>query len=566
MKIAKFRVANYRSIEDTNLITLQSMSVLVGPNNEGKSNVLRALVVGMQAIQTAARARARQSFPARASVLRYRRHEFQYYDWTRDFPVKHQEEKPEGVSVFEFELELNERDRQELRRRTGHSLNDLLKLRVRLGAETTEVKVIKRGPANRAINENLAKICALVAERVHVEYFAAERTSSEVTRLIQQEAFRAMEQALDIPEYVEALRLVQFHAQNALTPLSDRLTESIAALVPGVRAVKVAIPRFQSSLGRNDFEVMIDDSAMTLLSAKGDGIQSLAVIALMRTLARASEDVSYILAIEEPESHLHPDAIRRLRKDLVAFAEEDQVIITTHNPILVNREEAAANILVQDNIAQPAKSLSEIRRSLGVEVPDNLQSATVVVLVEGAHDVTILRAVLARRSELLKRALHEGILALVSSQGSSNLPYQCRVQRETVARVHVVVDNDGAGRKALKDLETSTDIDPIDVTVLRKGEMWNSEIEDIYDESLFADLIRSHFNVEISAVGVDSREDFSTRMKKYFEIAGRPWSGRVESTLKDRVATFVRDAADLETDPVVEPLLGNLQRSLEKKL
>ena len=50
MKLVDFSVTNYRSITAAHKLVLQDMTVLVGKNNEGKSNLLRALNVAMVAV------------------------------------------------------------------------------------------------------------------------------------------------------------------------------------------------------------------------------------------------------------------------------------------------------------------------------------------------------------------------------------------------------------------------------------------------------------------------------------------------------------------------------------
>lgn len=157
MRIAKFKVSEYRSISNSASFDLRQMSVLVGPNNEGKSNILRALVVGVQAIQEASKERT-LSTRRMASSMQYRMNDFQSYHWERDYPLVLQETKKDSKSKFEFEFELNERDMAQLKRSTGHNLNDSLKVRVLLGRDGyVEVKIVKQGPANAAINENVKK-------------------------------------------------------------------------------------------------------------------------------------------------------------------------------------------------------------------------------------------------------------------------------------------------------------------------------------------------------------------------------------------------------------------------
>ena len=47
MKLVDLSATNYRSITNAHKITLQNLTVLVGKNNEGKSNLLTALNVAM---------------------------------------------------------------------------------------------------------------------------------------------------------------------------------------------------------------------------------------------------------------------------------------------------------------------------------------------------------------------------------------------------------------------------------------------------------------------------------------------------------------------------------------
>lgn len=47
MKLSDFSVVNYRSITTARKIKTNNMTVLVGKNNEGKSNILRALTLAM---------------------------------------------------------------------------------------------------------------------------------------------------------------------------------------------------------------------------------------------------------------------------------------------------------------------------------------------------------------------------------------------------------------------------------------------------------------------------------------------------------------------------------------
>lgn len=51
MKLSSFSVVNYRSITTARKIQTNNMTVLVGKNNEGKSNILRALTLAMDVMK-----------------------------------------------------------------------------------------------------------------------------------------------------------------------------------------------------------------------------------------------------------------------------------------------------------------------------------------------------------------------------------------------------------------------------------------------------------------------------------------------------------------------------------
>ena len=51
MQLVNFSVTNYRSITTAHKASISNTTILIGRNNEGKSNLLKALDVGMTALQ-----------------------------------------------------------------------------------------------------------------------------------------------------------------------------------------------------------------------------------------------------------------------------------------------------------------------------------------------------------------------------------------------------------------------------------------------------------------------------------------------------------------------------------
>lgn len=92
---------------------------------------------------------------------------------------------------------------------------------------------------------------------------------------------------------------------------------------------------YKDFLGGIRFNVVEGGSTFDV-SDCGTGVQSLVIIALYRLLA-SLRDCSLVVAVEEPEVNLHPQAQRQLFPALKkAVGEDMQLLFTTHSPVLVD--------------------------------------------------------------------------------------------------------------------------------------------------------------------------------------------------------------------------------------
>ena len=92
MRLSSFSVINYRSITNARKIQTNNMTVLVGKNNEGKSNILRALTLAMDIMKMYAS--DPRSLRLSASYLRNRTR----YIWERDYPRANNQRSGKNLS------------------------------------------------------------------------------------------------------------------------------------------------------------------------------------------------------------------------------------------------------------------------------------------------------------------------------------------------------------------------------------------------------------------------------------------------------------------------------------
>lgn len=565
MRVTRFKVERYRSIRTSESIDLSTLSVLVGPNNEGKSNILRAIVVGLRALSRI----GQDPYDARLSrgVLRRRIDDFEIYDWLRDFPLGLQDASPGASSVFEYEFELNEADRADFKANTGHALNGHLKIRVLLDAQGRGVfKIVKQGPSSAVMNANIRKIAQFVSRRIRVEYIPASRTAQESLSIVRREVMATYRSLAEDSEYRAAMAHLERLTNEALVPVQEKLLKHVQSLVPSVREIGIAADLGPGFLSPERVDVQLDDGLRTSLGTKGDGVQSLVAIAWLRMTATERTNGTCILAVEEPEAHLHPGAVRELAQALDELAAEHQVVLTTHSPILVRREPARANIIVKSHSAAPAKNLMAVRDCLGVRLPDNMTSAEVVLVVEGIHDAVVLRHLLRERSRVIAASLLSGRLAIRDAGGASNVPYHSKLSADSVCRVHAVLDDDKEGRAARSRLE-QMGFEAADATMLSAVGMSESELEDLFDESIFAPLLLDRYGVTCDPKVSQPQKRFSLRMKDYFRSSGQVWSDSTASNVKAELAQLLvsgHESAVVSGER--EAVVGALVRALERKL
>lgn len=198
--------------------------------------------------------------------------------------------------------------------------------------------------------------------------------------------------------------------------------------LPDVRDVQIRIPNEQRRMAlRRNAEVIVDDGTAISIKQKGDGIKSLTALAMLN-IAERTDRVS-VVAIEEPESHLHPESSRQLYDTICALTENHQVVLTTHSPLFVNRTNLSENIIVNKGKAIPVKKIKEIRDVLGIKVSDNLINAENILVVEGEDDKIVLEKLLPNMSEQIKKALQNGTLLIDYIGGAGNLPYKLSLYR-----------------------------------------------------------------------------------------------------------------------------------------
>lgn len=562
MQLVSFSVTNYRSITTANNLPFRQSTVLIGPNNEGKSNILKALVTALGFLGALDRFRL-----YRGRVRTHSQH-VDGYDWKKDYPISLQEKWPDGESIFGLEFRLSEQEVAEFYKEVDSVLNGTLPIELRFGKAEPGFKVLKRGPGGPALSKKAQAIAKFISKRISLTYIPAVRTSDEAHNIVGGIVDKQLAVVEAEKAFKDALEEVAKIQAPVLKSISDKIRETLKVFLPNVRDVRVTISeeaRFRAL--RREYEIIVDDGTPTALERKGDGVQSLAALSLMRhSLERDSTGRQLLLAMEEPESHLHPTAIHQLKSVIAEIATQHQVIMTTHCPLFVDRTSIKSNILVHRKRAQPAQDVKQIRNILGVRAGDNLQNAELVLVVEGECDRRGLLSLLKQHSTTLNSALTQGALAIESLLGSTNLSYRLDQIRSAMCVAHCFLDNDKAGLEAEGRARSEGLITLADVTFTICSGMKQSEIEDLYDESLYDRFVQDKYGVSILSPKFKGNDKWSDRMKETFRHQGKPWSDQIEAAVKMDIAELVETNPTIALNKHKRAAFDALVTALERKL
>lgn len=469
MKLSHILVKDFRSFLGEHQFPLNAgVNYLVGPNNCGKSNLVRAVALALDPDAE--------------------------YDFGRDQPAR---EKTAGRSLqsrISLTLDVGKSGPEETLLRYAKAYEVAVR-KARSATTTGNIQTFARdrqvilittfaSDGSRRVRfgvkgQNREAEEVACAERSKLEdqfrrvlRFAIIRTGEDLESVLKgkfreilhlviadhlkPEMARAMESR---ERYIEALQA------ELLQPLRDRVGDLVGQMFPEITVSDLVpdVPSVAQTLSSVDVRLG-DASALTQLTDKGTGVRGAVLVAMLQYLAQESLR-SVVLALEEPEAFLHPagqEAIRTHLESLVA-ASGVSLLVSTHSPYTISRRpDALVMELAKDpdgwtsmvNFAngdqERAPILGSLFRDAGMahvleralEIPDDTRA---VLVTEGYMDGAFLRigCEAAGRPELL-----DGI-HIIDSGGAKQVVVQA-VLAESATELPVValLDFDRPGREA----------------------------------------------------------------------------------------------------------------------
>jgi predicted ATPase len=469
VKLTSIVVKNYRSVyaENGRPLTVElaaGMNAFAGPNNCGKSNLLRAVALALDRPFS-----RQQDTPEQMAWA------------TPRVTLEFRQTKKRGPEATLFKR-AHAYERSVLAASTNTFADEgVIRYQVSFpgseesGATRQDIFVIR---GKGSLKGNPALLDKALRQLREVVQFVMVESGSDLQELLRGK-FRDVLHTVIGWHLREELasargrhgRYVRGLQDDLLAPLASHIAVEIKELFPEIDGVEL-VPNVRSiEETLEEVAVLLTDDAATDLAGKGTGVRGGVLMAMLRYLAEQSRR-SMIFAIEEPEAFLHPAAQETLRDDLDALAERDDVttLITTHSPYIVSREQKAQLVSVEkdargrtriEDVGRGGSGhdrlLAGLFRDRGVAaILDRActipPEAAGIVLVEGTTDADYLElaAAVLRAPELLAD------LHIVPSRGAKEIVVEAVVTRALTCRpILILLDSDVSG-KAVHDQLTGT--------------------------------------------------------------------------------------------------------------
>jgi hypothetical protein len=204
------------------------------------------------------------------------------YSWERDFPLELQETKPKAASVISITFDLTAAEKRSVYKVTEGRPRVPLHLTFKFAEPDTIVTVAGEGRQALLIRD-VWRLVKFVGERLDYQYIPSVRTARSAREIVEEIVAGELNKLESNSRYGKAQALIDRLQRPVLKTISTTVTKSLREFLPTVRSVKVSITKEARHRAlRRSCTVTVDDGVETNLQQKGDGVQSLAALSLMR--------------------------------------------------------------------------------------------------------------------------------------------------------------------------------------------------------------------------------------------------------------------------------------------
>nr|VFK42921.1 MAG: AAA ATPase domain-containing protein [Candidatus Kentron sp. TC] len=325
----------------------------------------------------------------------------------------------------------------------------------------------------------------------------------------------------------------------------------------------------------------VDSIALVPLEERSKGFQWFFSFDMLFMAETGGQFQNAVILLDEPGLHLHAAAQQDLLARMKAYAEDNQLVYTTHLPFMVDatrldnihvcEERSGEGVKVhQDWAAAGQDARFTLQAALGLSWSQSLFVGQYNLVVEGVTDFWFLTTL----SELLRQAGGEGLdeeLVITPAGGASKVAYVGTILRGQELRVAVLLDSDPEGKSAYEQLVHQWILAEDHVFLLGRvlGVEGNRCIEDLLDEAYYLDFVRAAYGKELGGKELSAPRDKRSvvqRVETTLKSLGieKFNKGRVAKRIMQDLAGKSPDAVPSETADNFAKVIAEINRLVMK--
>lgn len=366
MRISRFQIRNYKSFLVSEEVSLTSgFNVIIGQNNAGKSALLEALSTSFENMPH----RSRKTLSNRGDIILNSMSEAEIC-----FELKPDELSSILRNRASFFVPIEPRSERENREREVRFLSlfemPAIALRCTFQGGNAVTSAFFEGDGNiisASKMEFRINPATNLPERTSGDIISSSPNTTiafDVAQTLRTRVYFFKAERLKIGEAgsVQPTSILTPDASNLPQVLHVLLTKNRPRFERFERLVKVVFPQITQitipPVGPNTLRIMVWDDEPDLwredlaiaLAESGTGISQ--VLAILYVVVTA--DFPQTIIIDEPQSFLHPGAVRKLIRILKANYPQHQYIVATHSPIAMTEMDPQTILLVRKEQGESA--------------------------------------------------------------------------------------------------------------------------------------------------------------------------------------------------------------------
>lgn len=443
MKITEIRISNFRSITDEQIINPIELTTLIGANNSGKTNALRAICA---------------FFGGYGNDFGY--------DRDKDLPADAKDKRTSIILSFEIPENQswfwNSYDRLHSFHGTSRENN---KVTLYLYYSSTNTPVYsffanQKRPKDKQqeYSKTLRNLTSDFIEKFTVLYIPSEKSITDLYKQLL--APRISSKASKIfSKVLKDLRM-------ELSIIQKSINHNLKTAGIDGSEIHLEIPGDDMKNIIGEFSLQVTDSVKTAYTEKGRGLQAAIFYSSFNWIDECIKDEKKIpiWLIEEPESYMHPELSKNCQSILTNLSKKSLVLISTHSMQFLPKSTTGINFFEKNKsttkivkFIKYEEACNSLKKSLGLRFSDYYALNESNVLFEGKWDAYTVRECLPYIKSLTGKPFNLlSSATLIDKTGTSSITGFLKATYEFIRKevaLVTILDGDEAGVKARKELQ-----------------------------------------------------------------------------------------------------------------